>query len=459
MKSRAILGLGAVCVAVLVAGSVQRFWQPHARASNTAAVTPLATPPGITMQLVSQGKHASRSSSPQQIVFADASGMTLYTYANDRVGSGGVQAVSACVGDCARMFQPAPAVHDVGGATDWSVLRRADGSRQWCYRGAPLYRFTGDEVPGDIKGQGSENGTWRAAAFQPEVGLELPDSITVRHLPDAGGTALVSFEGLTLYAFEENPAPPLPGCAVGSDCARLWRPLEAGEIASPAGDFTVIVRSDGITQWAYRGHPLYLFDGDRKPGEVRGVGVDDRFHVALIRRYFMPADATIRPITGLGNVLVTRSGATLYERDRVQPGEDNHDFHSDHGPPALGRLYGTSTCDASCAKTWPSYAAPANAVGSGYWDVLTRPDGKKQWAYKGFALYSYSGDAPGEAKGNQRYELVRIDDVRARAGTADETRAPLQLSARDEAAYMKFTSGDNAAGIGVGALFWHAVVP
>jgi predicted lipoprotein with Yx(FWY)xxD motif len=235
--------------------------------------------------------------------------------------------------------------------------------------------------------------------------------------------------------------------------------MEAAAIANPAGDFTVIAREDGITQWAYRGSPLYLFDGDRKPGEVRGVGVDGRFHLALIRRYFMPADATIRWITGLGNVLATRTGTTLYERDRVQPGEDNHDFHSDHGPPALGRLYGTSSCDAKCARTWPPYAAPADAVASGYWDVLTRPDGTKQWAYKGFALYSYSRDAPGEARGNRLYELARIDDVGSGEVMADERRVFLQLPERDEAAYAKLVADGKPAGLGVGALFWHAVVP
>jgi len=458
MKSSTVLGLGAACLAILAAAAMQRFWLPHARASDAAAAAPVATPPGITMQLVSRGQRGRGSSAPQ-VVFADAKGMTLYTYVSDTVGGSGSQAVSACVGDCARIWQPALAAHDAGVATDWSVLRRANGSRQWCYRGAPLYSFAGDETPGDIKGQSSESGAWRPAAFLPEVGIVLPDSITVRHLPDAGGTALVSLEGLTLYTFDGNAAHPVPGCGAGSDCARHWRPLEAGAMANPAGDFTVIARQDGITQWAYRGRPLYLFEGDRKSGEVRGVGLDERFHAALIRRYFMPADATVRWITGLGNVLVTRSGATLYERDRVQPNEDNHDFHSDHGPPALGRLYGTSTCDASCARTWPPYAAPADAVASGYWDVLTRPDGRKQWAYKGFALYSYSRDMPEEARGNQLYELVRIDDVDPAEGTADQTHAPLQLSARDEAAYVKFAAGGNAAGIGVGALFWHAVVP
>lgn len=458
MRSSAILGLGAVGAAILAAVVMQRFWLPHSRTPKVAVTTPVATPPGITMQPVNQDEHAG-GSSVQQIVFADARGMTLYTYAGDTGGSAGVHAVSGCVGDCMRTWKPALAADDAGGASDWSVLRRADGSRQWCYRGAPLYSFSGDEVPGDIKGQGSGSGAWRAATFLAEAEVVLPDSITVRHLPDAGGTALVSLEGLTLYAFDENAAHAAPSCEVGSDCTRRWRPFEAGAMANPAGDFTVIPRQDGITQWAFRGRPLYLFDGDRKPGEARGIALDDHFGVALIRRYFMPADATIRWITGLGNVLVTRSGATLYERDRVQPGEDNHDFHSDHGPPALGRFYGTSTCDASCVRTWPSYAAPPDAVASGYWDVLTRSDGTKQWAYKGFAQYRYSADAPGEARGNQRYELVRIDDVGPKEDTAGAAHPPLQLSARDEAAYVKFVAHGNASGIGVGALFWHAVAP
>jgi hypothetical protein len=42
---------------------------------------------------------------------------------------------------------------------------------------------------------------------------------------------------------------------------------------------------------------------------------------------------------------------------------------------------------------------------------------------------------------------------------ADERRVFLQLSERDEAAYAKVVAGGKPAGIGVGALFWHAVVP
>lgn len=447
MRGSTLLGVGLLGAAVVL-GTTRHLWLPQGPHADDAWVAPVATPAGITTQVAGEDKQAAPGAPP--IVFADTRGRTLYTYARDTLGSGARQAVSACDGECARTFRPVPAAGDAGGAADWSVLQRTDGSRQWCYRGAPLYTFADDQAPGDVKGRDSANGAWQPALFRPEAAVMLPDSITVRHLPDAGGTALTSAEGLTLYGFDGDSAHP-----AGS----RWRPFAAAAMAASVGDFTVIAPEDGIMQWAFHGRPLYLFEGDRKPGEARGAGIDARFRVAVVRRYFMPPDAAVGSIAGLGHALVTSGGATLYERDRVQPGEDNHDFRGDHGPPALGRFYGTSTCDASCTRTWPPYLAPSAATASGYWDVLTRADGTRQWAYQGYALYRYLGDAPGEARGHEHYDLVRIDEAGPQEDPGGEQRAALKLSARDEAAYVRLVAHGNAAGVGVGALFWHAVAP
>jgi predicted lipoprotein with Yx(FWY)xxD motif len=226
------------------------------------------------------------------------------------------------------------------------------------------------------------------------------------------------------------------------DCARSWIPLEAPEIANAAGDFSVIARADGITQWSFRGKPLYKFDGDQQPGDTNGIGVDSRFRAALIVRFFMPSGATIRRTIELGNILVTRGGATLYQRDRVTT-EELHQFRTDHGSPALGRLLGTSTCDSECTKTWRPFAAPAKALPSGYWDVLRRGDGTRQWAFKGFALYTYAADKPGDLKGNRVYTLETVGgNAKHEAAAAADLRAT-----------------EDVAGAGVGAMFWHAVVP
>jgi predicted lipoprotein with Yx(FWY)xxD motif len=434
MKSGARLWAGAVCVALLAAALFH--WLPHReKLGSTNSTVPLATPPGITLQLRTVAGRARRAAKLQP-VYADARGMTLYF------------SDATCSGECAATWPPAVAPQGVAQGTardgDWSLAARADGSRQWTYRGAALYRFAHDEAVGEAKGDGTPG--WHVAVFHPGAGITLPDTIEVREIPDAGGAGLVDSQGLTLYAFDGDAALAVPSCAGGGDCARHWAPLEAPQIANAKGDFSVIARDDGITQWAYRHRPLYKFDGDQRAGDANGIAADARFRVALIVRYFMPADALIRRTVELGTILTTASGATLYERDR--PASDEiHIFRESHGPPALGRSFGTATCDEHCARGWPPFKAPADALPSGYWDVATRADGTRQWVYKGYALYTYGSERPGEIRGNEIYELAQISD-------GAERPAP-----RVAGADPFVPAGGDVDGIGVGAMFWHAVVP
>ncbi|SRR5579884_3365473 len=60
-----------------------------------------------------------------------------------------------------------------------------------------------------------------------------------------------------------------------------------------------------------------------------------------------------------------------------------------------------SMCNGKCAMNWPPLIAPASAKSEGDWKVITREDGKKQWAYNGKPLYTFAQDTkPGEIKGN-----------------------------------------------------------
>jgi predicted lipoprotein with Yx(FWY)xxD motif len=428
---RAALWVGAAFGALLLAA---RFYgHAHQPDVDAQSPVPLATPPGITLQLRVSAVKA-RVAAGAQWVYADSQGMTLYTYDRDALHS------SRCANACAAAWPAALAAAKAIHTADWSLLDRMDGTRQWVYRGSPLYRSAGDKHIGEATGDGADGGHWHAAYFQPGAGVAVPDGIDVREIADAGGVGLVDFSGLTLYSFDGNAAHPTPSCDA-RDCARRWVPLEAPEIAVPVGAFSAIARDDGITQWTYRGKPLYKYAGDQKPGDVAGIGVDAQFHMALILRFFMPADAAIRRTVDLGDILSTRGGATLYQRDRVTM-EELHQFRTDHGSPALGRAFGTSTCGDTCTKTWPPYTAPADALPSGYWDILARPGGARQWAYKGFALYTYAADKPGDTGGNAVYDLAQID---GNGNTA----------AIDPNDFV----GGAAAGLGVSAMFWHAVVP
>lgn len=411
----------------------------HRGDADSALDAPLATPPGITLQLPPGHKRA-RDATTGDAVYADARGMTLYVRDPD---SGGAK--DDCEPDCNQRWLPADAPPAATPTDDWSIAVSTAGTGQWSYRGRPAYRYAGDQEIGQTAGEG---GAWHPIRFLPADGAVLPADIAIREIAEAGGIALTDPAGRTLYAMN-GVASRAPACA--GDCARRWLPVAAPEVAVPIGDFSAIARDDGITQWTYRGRALYRYVGDSVPHDVEGRGVDARFHVALVRRYFQPADAIIWHSAALGNLLGTREGLALYERDRAFP-EEGHDFRGDHGPPALGRAFGISTCDALCTRTWHPYAAPAGSLPCGFWEIVVRPDGLRQWSYKGYPLYTYGPDHPGELGGQDQYDLAPPADESGLLG--DPTPVPAAVVAPPNA---KPIDPADHNGMGLPAMFWHAV--
>ena len=85
--------------------------------------------------------------------------------------------------------------------------------------------------------------------------------------------------------------------------------------------------------------------------------------------------------TSKGSALVNAEGMTLYVFDRDTAGKSN--------------------CNGPCATNWPPFAPAADAKAFGNWSILTRDDGKMQWAYKTKPLYSFSKDSkPGDVTGD-----------------------------------------------------------
>ena len=94
----------------------------------------------------------------QSGVLTNADGMTLYVFDKDAAGAG----KSACNGDCATNWPPLMATAGDKASGDYSIITRDDGSRQWAYKGKPLYRWAKDQKPGDTTGDGVKN-VWHAA--------------------------------------------------------------------------------------------------------------------------------------------------------------------------------------------------------------------------------------------------------------------------------------------------------
>ncbi len=90
-------------------------------------------------------------------VLTTSDGMTLYTFANDKEPG-----KSACNGPCATNWPPLMAKADATSVGKWTVITRADGSKQWAYDGKPLYAWIRDKQPGDTTGDGVNN-VWKVA--------------------------------------------------------------------------------------------------------------------------------------------------------------------------------------------------------------------------------------------------------------------------------------------------------
>ncbi len=98
-----------------------------------------------------------RKTDSGMMVLADAKGMTLYTFDKDMKGT------SMCTEKCAQNWPALAAGADAKPMGDWTIVDRPDGTKQWAYKGKPLYTFVKDTKAGDAMGNGAGNGAWHAA--------------------------------------------------------------------------------------------------------------------------------------------------------------------------------------------------------------------------------------------------------------------------------------------------------
>lgn len=113
-----------------------------------------------------------------------------------------------------------------------------------------------------------------AFAFAGGAGKTSGTKLVVARSPL--GRILVDSKGITLYDFVADKGK--TSVCYGA-CAALWPPLitHGKPIAGPGVQASLLGttrRKDGKLEVTYRGHPLYYFVTDRKPGQTTGQGVD-----------------------------------------------------------------------------------------------------------------------------------------------------------------------------------------
>jgi predicted lipoprotein with Yx(FWY)xxD motif len=88
----------------------------------------------------------------------DPQGLTLYTFDRDPANGG----KSVCNATCATNWPPLLAEPGTSGTGSYTIITRDDGTRQWAYKGMPLYRFAKDAKAGDRAGDNLNN-VWHVA--------------------------------------------------------------------------------------------------------------------------------------------------------------------------------------------------------------------------------------------------------------------------------------------------------
>ena len=145
-------GLAAVAVLAVACAGGGGYASPYGAGPSTSSVAPSAALVSLRASTIGQ-------------TLVDGQGNTLYLFAADTAGK------SECSGACASVWPPylgagTPRAGTGVTAGMLSTIPRGDGGTQVTYGGHPLYRYAGDQRPGDVTGQGLDQygAKWYAVA-------------------------------------------------------------------------------------------------------------------------------------------------------------------------------------------------------------------------------------------------------------------------------------------------------
>ncbi|KRE35216.1 plastocyanin/azurin family copper-binding protein [Paenibacillus sp. Soil522] len=217
---------------------------------------------------------------------------------------------------------------------------------------------------------------------------------------DKLGTYFTDKNGRTLYFFTKD-AENVNACQ--ADCLKNWPVYYDEHLQIPASlskdDFAVITRTDGTKQLTYKNWPLYYFVKDTASGDIAGEGVGGVWFAAKSDYAVMLGTSK-----SAGSYLTDDYGRALYYFDK-DPSQ-------------------SSVCEGNCLVNWPAYSlsgtsVPSTLKGSDI-GTITRSDGSKQAAFKGFPLYYFIQDKEhGDLKGQGVNDVwFTVDPVKFNGTTA-----------------------------------------
>ena len=381
-------------------------------------------------------------------IYADANGRTLYQWPRKELRNGGTGdmkgAASICddvkttenMGlmspypagltlpdvatrkSCEQLWPPALAGEGAQPVGKWSIIKRKDGRDQWAYDGFVLYTSAMDRKPGDVIGgtnlgrrssdaPGVAGGDAPAYRLPIGPGPDIPGQFLVEQT--LVGRQLAMLDGFAVYTWDGDGANK-SNCT--GDCLNTWRPVLAPQVgASGREDWSVIERSPGVKQWAFRKKPLYTYVHERGPGYQHGVDVPG-WNIVFTQMIPAPPPEFTKQDSPGGVVLADSKGKTIYI---YNCGDDAADqLLCDH--PDTPQEYRYAVCgagsQAKCLTTFPYVIATNGAKGANEaWTVKAidpatgksakpgQADALQVWAYRDRPVFTFArDDRPGSIR-------------------------------------------------------------
>ena len=352
-------------------------------------------------------------------IFVTPEGKTLYFSGGDRNGKSsctgtpstkindptagfgtynlpGYRLIKSCVDASPPFLAPA----DAKPHGDWTLFDRPEGTKQWVFRGRPLYTSTRDMKPGDrnggAQGQGGRGGmTLATAPVNLPAGLDFIRFGEQVVLADSNRRPLYTPRSARLQRV-----------CVG--CGDLFKPLAAPALTKVSGEWSVVASDTGSPQYAYRGKPLYLQPEGSNFRDIEEAGEWEM--IVLHKSPGTPSAIATRYNGVLGDIYTAKDGRTLYMYTCTAPGCDQP------GGPA-GFLVALCGEPKECSRRWRPYVAAPGSKPVGEWSIVevtdplfTDPMGTlyppdlpkvKAWAYQGRPVFLFHEDqAPGDIWGH-----------------------------------------------------------
>lgn len=142
----------SVVIVIVVAAGAYALFHKSSKTTNTNTTQPSSTTnPSTNNQAKSATIIQTKTDTKAGQYLADANGNALYTYGGDTSG------VSNCSGSCLYSWPVYQATSSTSSLpANVTIITRSDGTKQYAYKGMPLYTFSGDSS-GQVTGDGVSN--------------------------------------------------------------------------------------------------------------------------------------------------------------------------------------------------------------------------------------------------------------------------------------------------------------